>query len=939
MSYIGTINPLEINIKGELLQNRGLRISSTAIQHQGLWEPGVYTPGTVVSSTVLQNLTSSIPRCYQKMDAGQLDLAVYRNLLKIGSTICPALGNSRPQTFKPTYAGFGSWKRGAVDDFGNFVANPAAQFSLVDASYPPSEYPVNLAASYIYNDYNKLAWIGSWPARALWQKSTDDYTAILEPDSNSPKGDADEYFRFGFVSLVARQAYYEFWSSYTGRRINQYYEFVRFFQQAYYFMQTQNVNIAAFQNSKTFMHGNFSNINDLTTSDVSGVSLSLKVFGNDCIALGKSIDLSKIHKFGTPSVLLRTLQDFNAVTEALKLALLYQDLSASDISNLLEDSYSPAVEQEKKIYESFKLIKDDDLKEIKIILNCSTDNLETLADLLDPLKMFPQSYATLTIPEYSIDTASNKVYDFIYVGNEVNTRIKNWGDYLNGMLPDSLVIACGAFMMTMNQIKNINLMEFEKFAQVVSNLEATDKNLSLISTLGSSPVNFEAADRAAAKIALGSGNSGSYRFCDFLGCMSGTPYSDYFTQITKILQELATSELQAIYQKLEQKSLFNGWALISKGTGWQSTFWDPSYAYTIFKVAEPANQLDLSITVRANLTQILTAGTKIAFDNIGSQQYTVVSSSFNNNVTSIVLNPGLSSSVEANVPIYFLETTYNNEIQDLIDAANSEIARISTMANSSVQTLNYYWNAVGEQLAIEQRAITLAVPVTRNIYEDVSISDFDGFVSLIAECAMDTSYAGPATILQNICDTDTLGGQSLIAAIRCARNSQRLANTFGEVDTNISTELNPQQASAVISQTNSSGGITGITVTFSGYGYDETNPPDVIIGPYGGVFGGSGSGCTAKAVIHSGRVVAINITNPGKDYENPITVGKRSVYIDPPPRPARLGETTEPGSFAGSIYTDDDPIPDNLITAPTDSYSVSEAIDKVTDCNCDCWNS
>jgi hypothetical protein len=944
MSYNGSTTPLAINAKGELLSNSGFTISPVSIQYQGNWLPNQYVAGSVTDNTVLKSLTDSLPAFYQQTVATTFSVNVYRNLIRIGSGVCEALGNSRPNTFQPSYAGYGTWKKGSVDAYGNFVPNSSSPLVLVDKIYPPESYPVSSANSYIYATYNKLGWISSWPDRANWQQSTDNYRAVLEPTTGDSVGDYDKYFSNGFIGTVAQQAYYEFWYNYETRRVNQYNEFVKTFQQYIQYMQQVNIDISTFTNSKTFMKGNYSNINDLTTSDVSGVSLAFKTFGNDCIKLGKAVDLSQIHRFGIPSVLLLTLQNNNALTDALKLALLYSDLTTGELEQILEPNYIPTSEQEKKIYKAFTLISGNDLESIKITINCSTVGLQTLADLIDPKKMFPNSYPSLTIPRYSINTASSKIYDFIYVNSGVNSRIQNWGDYLEGILPNDLVIACGAFMMTMNQIKNIRQMDFEKVSQVIANLEVTNKDLPLINDANSSPINLKLANDTTAMIALGSGNSGSYRLCDFLGSMSGYPYRDYYENAISLLNQISTPALQNVYEKIKQKSLFNNWALISEGKGWPnptinpSPTWGPEYAYNIFVTNADANAGSTSITIDLDLSGILTATKQIAFTSDGTVAYTVSSSSFDGQMTTVTFSPALATAISANTRVYIAESTYNTEVQDLIDAANLEILRINGENSTGVSRLNYYWNQIGKQLFIEQRSIPYAIPNNEDIYLDRSKSDFDTFIQSIQQYAEDTQYCGASPILESICDITTLGGQSIIAMMRETRNAHRLANTFGEVDDAIPNELNPQAASAVISSVDSTGAITAITVTYGGYGYDAANPPQVYIGPFGGVFGGSGYGATAEAVIDSGVVIAINITNSGTEYTNPNTVGPIPIEIDPPPQPVRLGDATEPGSFAGSPYTGQDPVPDNLVSKDSASYTVQQAIDLVTQCNCDCWD-
>lgn len=976
MNNIGLFTPLGLNAQSELMNNRGLTISPSAVEYQGSWTPSLYQQGTVTSGTVLNKLTASLPNFYQKLLSANLDINIYRNLIKIGRPIdrpttdneinCPALGNSRPDSFKTSYAGFGSWSNNSVDRFYNRTTT--STLNLVDPVYPPKNYPVSGEYSYIYKNWGSktagpysynyqwdypYAWITGYPACNSWQNSQDSYSAAYFPRPDLRTRDQnpieyDEYFSKGFIATVARHAYYQFWSDYETRRINQYNEFVNYVQLATQFIQAKNQNISSLVNSKIYMRGNYSNINDLTTSDISGVSLSFKIFGNDCIRLGKSIDLSNIHKFGLPSILLRTLQNSSAITDSLKLALLYNNLSVSEINNLLSNTYTPSPDEEKKIYQSFKLITGDDLESIKIIINCTTTNLSTLADLLDPMRMFPNSYRTLTVPRYSIATSSSKIYDFIYLDGGVNKRIQNWGDYLNGILPDDLALACGAFMMTMNQIRNIHSMEFEKISQVIANLEVTNKDLNLLNNTDASPVDTTKIDEALNLSALGSGNSGSYRLCDFLGSMSGLPYNNYYDSSIKLINQLATVQLSNVYEKLYQKSLFNNWALISRGKGWVNPNINPSpsfsedYAYELFVTQSESLAGTNSITVQKNLMAICTTGTQLSFNSDGTNSYTVQSSTFDGNNTTIVFTSNLSSDIAKNTKIYIFENIYNGyptgPIQDLIDAANLEILRISIDNPDPHKKLNYYWDQIGNQLFIEQRAVPYLAPETENIYSVIDNNNIGNFVLAISNNADETEYCGFSTIIESISDLSNLGGQSIVGLMRESRNSTRLSNSVGSTDSIISSEINSQTASAVVSEVDSQGTITKITVTYGGYGYDDTNPPTVTIGPYGGVFGGTGYGATAVAVIENKSVIEINITNGGYQYADPTVVGKYQITIDDPPSPQRLGNTDEPGSYAGSPWTGQDPVPDNLVSKDSASYTVNEAIDVVTTCNCDCWN-
>ena len=175
------------------------------------------------------------------------------------------------------------------------------------------------------------------------------------------------------------------------------------------------------QNSIGFLEGTYSNMNDLITADVTNVSLSPQVFGRDLINLGKALDLSTIWTFGYPSNLLATLKKYNAITASVSVALLSTGLTSSDIDNISSNN-NVTKEQQQKTYAAFLIITGVDLAEILVSLNCNTQGLVTLADLLDVRKMFPNSYETLTVPLYNAvpGPTNSKTYYPIFATNAVS---------------------------------------------------------------------------------------------------------------------------------------------------------------------------------------------------------------------------------------------------------------------------------------------------------------------------------------------------------------------------------------------------------------------------------------------------------------------------------------------------------------------------------------
>ena len=244
--------------------------------------------------------------------------------------------------------------------------------------------------------YNNLKSMGSSTIPALGNSIPPNYVQS-ESYNIAYTGENASY---GYIRIFPLQAYYEFNYNNTLALSGMYNDFVGSFISAGSFIEYSNQSITAMYNSLTFLDGTYSNMNDLITADVTGISLSTGVFGTDLINLGKALDLSTIWTFGYPSNLLVTLKKYNALTPSLAVALLSTGLSSDEINQIATNS-NVSKDQQQKVYSAFLVIAGVDLATILVALNCNTDGLVTLADLLNVKKMFPKSYLTLTVPIYN----------------------------------------------------------------------------------------------------------------------------------------------------------------------------------------------------------------------------------------------------------------------------------------------------------------------------------------------------------------------------------------------------------------------------------------------------------------------------------------------------------------------------------------------------------
>jgi len=276
--------------------------------------------------------------------------------------------------------------------------------------------------------YNNLIAIGanSIPGMGNSPPTTFNWTGY--PNWASNYNYTNSVTQWGYTRLFALQAYNEFnYNSGLSLDSGAYKDFLSGFMSAYSFIEYSNDAILAVNNSQTFLDGTYSNMDDLITGDITGVSIATTIFGQDLITSGKAINLQYIATFGLPSNLLATLQKNNALTKSVSLALIASGITVSELTDILGNFESITKEQERKIYGAFTIILGQDLKDILVSLNCKTAGIESLADLLNPIKLFPNSYQTLTVPVYNTvgGPANSKIYYPIYVNDGLNSQLRS----------------------------------------------------------------------------------------------------------------------------------------------------------------------------------------------------------------------------------------------------------------------------------------------------------------------------------------------------------------------------------------------------------------------------------------------------------------------------------------------------------------------------------
>jgi hypothetical protein len=161
----------------------------------------------------------------------------------------------------------------------------------------------------------------------------------------------------------------------------------------------------------------FAGQDNLSTGGISSVTQAFAAFGADLAQLGFLIDLNNLNNLGNPSAILRQMATVSSTTPALNTALLNAGIPAALVDDVLNATFTD--QQQHLIYLAMTQITGTELQQVLNILRVTTAGIVIMADLLNPVKIFPRSYNTLTAP-----TASGLRGIYINSAGAVNTRLE-----------------------------------------------------------------------------------------------------------------------------------------------------------------------------------------------------------------------------------------------------------------------------------------------------------------------------------------------------------------------------------------------------------------------------------------------------------------------------------------------------------------------------------
>jgi hypothetical protein len=648
------LTPLQITASAALLNNQGLKP----------------LPSALTAALAAFNATPLIT-AYQAAVAYYLNqtyktTSTLTALLSMGSTTCPALGNSIPAA--------------PIGTFTNLVYPTATTGSVVVQELPISPYGFS----------------------GLAKQTGDAYLG---------NGDAGRFAQ-GFLAVQG-------------------------------FISITNDYINSAVNANTYLGPTFTNMDALVTADISTVNPDIENFGVDLEKQGQLVNLANLNLYGTPAGLIQQISAQAGITDAaipvLQQALTNAGLSRTDIRDLVQNNVQSLLNPsglsanqfdrlQKIAWLAMTAVGADELTQILSILEVTTPNIVALSDLLDPVKVFPLSYATLQTPSpdgpVPIFNSTGAVNSDIQPIVNSYLPTQSGCDELGKIIPQADAVANKAIQVALQQIPGIADSSLPALAETARGY--TDQSWDpaqpylvndLVADGETVPEFYRAQQDVPAGIDIGNTTYWSPTTLDGLSTMTGLP----------LVQDLATPVPAAVTSFFANN--------IATGTGPEGTITTCDVLGTAIDYNNIATPFD---TATATITALDGAGTLNALK---------------------ATYAGMLTAANDAAMIAYIAT------------ANTDIGNVIAAAPASTTILNTAFVAIAQSIS-DEKALQIRAGINYFDLPTGEQTSVMAFVQNLAGYAQLTADCEAAEFLEQIADTSIVGGQALIGAMREARNKQ-----------------------------------------------------------------------------------------------------------------------------------------------------------------------
>ena len=480
----------------------------------------------------------------------------------------------------------------------------------------------------------------------------------------------------GMVSITA--------NTYIGNGDNSI--FAQTFSAAQGYCQITNTFIDSAVNANNYLADTFTDMDNLTTGELTAVNLSTQSFGSDLEKLGQTINLGNLDNLGSPLALIQQIVKIAGIVTPIIIALTEVGVNENIVLDLNNPNITVTDTNQKLMYRALESITNDDLIQILQILDVSTVGIETLADLLNPVKIFPNSFQSLTaptcsglrgiyMPEPAVPGTVNSKLETQLPGTSPGISLLR----LSKIIPADQALANKALGLSLQQITNVTRISLPKLAAAYLGVETNRDLPDINAQLKAVPT--DVTDYYLNTLASGSGENGTILLTDILGTAIGTNQTEPLAQVVLILTSVDTTALGNIYT-IMQEVVDGDYGTPSTGpiTGLPSPYnaGEP-YAnadVVISTVLIPAAQDEIG-TIISSLTAEQLATLNTSYDTMANQLSTEKQFQVKATIdfsTAIGNSQATTQSMIFALPAYGLETKVGGTAEFLEAVANVDIA-------------------------------------------------------------------------------------------------------------------------------------------------------------------------------------------------------------------------------------------------------------------------
>lgn len=365
---------------------------------------------------------------------------------------------------------------------------------------------------------------------------------VIAPGGVFSRYSAGNVFVGGFSGLISNTAINIMGSGDVSRFAQIYTAAEGYAAQCNQFINT-NLNVGTVESTFGPQNGGMDN---LTTGGFNQVTQAFGALGQDLQRLGQMINLKDLKNLGSPASLVRQVINLAGAIPVVTQLLQLAGVTVSQVrqSQVIDSA-------DRLLYQAMLEVTGDRLAQVCAVLGvtlpvggvtdssgtrvaATANTINTMADLLDPVRILPNSFYALTMP-----TPDGLRAIYATSTGAINTRLAQYlpESALSKIIPPDQAVANMAISHSLQQVKRITDTTLPQLAQLLTALES-NTGLGLVQNL-TTPVPAAVSVFWGNTFATGSGSGNTLTIDDMVGVAAGATTRDRMPEVVANVTALA----------------------------------------------------------------------------------------------------------------------------------------------------------------------------------------------------------------------------------------------------------------------------------------------------------------------------------------------------------------------------------------------------------------